>query len=695
MLYRSLRGLLFLWIAGGTGVCWGQGLSAIEALGLVTASARVFDLPYTVAVVNRDGVALAVYAKTGSPATSLANFSDPQPTEDVALALARTGAFFSNNQAPLSSRTVRFISGIHFPPGVERTPNAALYGIENTNRGCFLVAPADFFPSKTISRSGRVNGTFPGLGVLTGKAVIRDITMQYPTALNPGGIPIYRGSTLVGGIGVAGVDSLGPLAPAVAEYAAIRGILESALPLAPVPIPLPQPGEVFVDGIRLPFVGRTLGERDGILAGVRPTGAPGPDPAVGLPPGMFLVAPAGSPRPNPPEGWLVLPKPGVGAPSLTAAEVDGIVARCIEQANRTRAAIRLPPGQPAKMVIAVGDAAGNIIGLYRMPDATVFSIDVAATKARNAYYFSSPLRLPAELPGLPVGTAVTARTLSFGSQPFFPAGIDGSGPGPFFNSLYIPDVQNPCTQGMQSPMAGFLQSGIVFFPGSAPLYKGGVLVGGLGVSGDGVEQDDFVTFAGAQGLEPPPEIRADQYHIDGVRMPYFKFPRNPTTGVLPDRSLPRVVTAVAVPGGVEVLIELFAPRGIDIAATLGSVTVLVGMPLAPAPVGTVIDNPALNVIRVTFPAVIPIGEPIQISVEPMDIEGTTGGVQVIDLTAAKSGVAADFTDDGKVDADDLLSLIRDRGKGTKSSEMDLTGDGRVDQIDRFEFSREWHGEGAP
>ena len=44
------------------------------------------------------------------------------------------------------------------------------------------------------------------------------------------------------------------------------------------------------------------------------------------------------------------------------------------------------------------------------------------------------------------------------------------------------------------------QSGVVFFPGSAPLYRNGVMVGGLGVSGDGVEQDDYVTAGGAAGL---------------------------------------------------------------------------------------------------------------------------------------------------------------------------------------------------
>ena len=90
------------------------------------------------------------------------------------------------------------------------------------------------------------------------------------------------------------------------------------------------------------------------------------------------------------------------------------------------------------------------------------------------------------------------------------------------------DTANPCTQGLQSGAPNDKKSGIVFFPGSAGLYKNGVLVGGLGVSGDGVDQDDFVTNAGTKGFEAPDSIRADQVSVAGVRLPYFKFPRNPT-----------------------------------------------------------------------------------------------------------------------------------------------------------------------
>jgi len=196
-------------------------------------------------------------------------------------------------------------------------------------------------------------------------------------------------------------------------------------------------------------------------------------------------------------------------------------------ANQTRAAIRLPLGSRTRMVLAVADLDGTIIGLRRMVDSTIFSIDVAASKARNMVYFNSSARTAADLVGVPMGTAVTNRTISFAAQPFYPPGIDGSQPGPFFN-LYLQDVANPCTQGAQTGPANANKSGIVFFPGSAGLYRNGTLIGGLGISGDGVDQDDFVTNGGTAGFEAPPNIRADQVIDRGVRLPYMKFPRNPT-----------------------------------------------------------------------------------------------------------------------------------------------------------------------
>ncbi|HSK79152.1 MAG TPA: heme-binding protein [Thermoanaerobaculia bacterium] len=470
-------------------------LTAAEVDGLLTRAAASVDLPkLAVAVADRAGTVLGLYTK-GSPTLA---------EQDTAVGLARTGAFFSNDQAPLTSRTVRFVSGLHFPPGVARTPNAALYGIENTNRGCDLNVswnPGKFVPRAT-SLSGQPCNPFDasgcGTGPVTGKipnlsgaAVDSD-----PFAVNPGGLPVFRGSRLIGGIGVAGVP---PGRANAAEFAALAAFGDG---LAPLPTPLPAPGVVFIDGIRLPAVLQTT----------RPAGV-GPGAANGA--FAFPSKDGGCA----PDGYLVGPLAGS---ALTAAEVDRVVQQAVAAAGRTRAVIRLPLGSKTRMVISVGDVDGRILAIFRMPDATVFSIDVAAAKARNVAYFSGPGAL--DLPEVPPGTAISNRTLSFGGQPLFPAGIDGSGPGPFFD-LFADDLRNPCGQGFAPPDAN--QSGIVFFPGSLPLYKGDTLVGGLGVSGDGVEQDDYVSYRGAAGFLPPERLWADRHFVDGVRLPFLKFPRNP------------------------------------------------------------------------------------------------------------------------------------------------------------------------
>ena len=476
-----------------------QALSAAEVTNIVTsAAAAVSTDTLVIAVVDRQGKPLGVFHKSGAPggAVSQGNFSQMENADDVAVQLARTGAFFSNNQAPLTSRTVRFISGIHLPPGVQNQPPADLYGIENTNRGCTLSAELEthgFLPSHPVS------GAKP-LGIMTGK---KDTNDSDPNVVNPGGIPIYRGNVLVGGIGVTGgtMD--------VDEYAAFIGATSNGF--GGFFGNLPPPGAVFLGGVVLPAVTNTT-----------PPGGIGPGTAAG---GTWIVA-ATNGTGTPEFGDLVVPKAGT---QLSAADVKQILDNAESEANLTRAAIRLPDGSRARMVIAVADLDGTILGLRRMDDATVFSIDVAATKARNMVYFNSSARSAADLNNVPMGTAVTNRTISFGSQPLFPPGIDDSplSPGPFFN-LYLNDTANPCSQGLGSGLPGGNNSGIVFFPGSAGLYRSGVLVGGLGVSGDGVDQDDFVTNAGTKGFEAPDAIRADQISISGVRLPYFKFPRNPT-----------------------------------------------------------------------------------------------------------------------------------------------------------------------
>ena len=72
-----------------------------------------------------------------------------------------------------------------------------------------------------------------------------------------------------------------------------------------------------------------------------------------------------------------------------------------------------------------------------------------------------------------------------------------------------------------------LPNGVTIFPGGFPLYRNGVLVGAIGVSGDGIEQDDIIAASGAAVFPSAEAIRADRTQYRGARLPYAKFPRNP------------------------------------------------------------------------------------------------------------------------------------------------------------------------
>ena len=97
----------------------------------------------------------------------------------------------------------------------------------------------------------------------------------------------------------------------------------------------------------------------------------------------------------------------------------------------------------------------------------------------------------------------------------------------------MPDVGPNCTGPGTDPR---IANGIQIFPGSAPIYRGDTLVGGIGVSGDGVDQDDMVAFLGLHnaGVElggaignAPAARRADTLSPHGVRLRYVQCPQAP------------------------------------------------------------------------------------------------------------------------------------------------------------------------
>lgn len=168
---------------------------------------------------------------------------------------------------------------------------------------------------------------------------------------------------------------------------------------------------------------------------------------------------------------------------LTEAEVTAILDGAHAQAEKEPSLLRVDgegKQQMTQMHIVVVDRAGNVIGRRSMSDAWGGSVAIAKSKAYSAVAFSSD------------ENALTTRSLGPLTQPG----------GPLWNI------------GNSNAVNG--NPGLIEFPGGVPLYKDGKLVGAIGVSGDGVEQDENVADAGAKGFEPPKAIRIDTVTDGGV-----------------------------------------------------------------------------------------------------------------------------------------------------------------------------------
>lgn len=600
-----------------------------RVLQQAVAEAKARNANATIAVVDRVGNVLAVFrmnptathnvlissqsgVTSGLDGLHLPTVSAPLQIEDqAAIAKAITGAYLSSEGNAFSTRTASQIVQAHFNPGELDQPAGPLFGVQFSQLAC-----SDFIQG----------GTGIGAG-----------PKQSPLGLSadPGGFPLYKNGTVVGGVGVM-ADGVYGLDATITD--SDRNLDELIAWAATYNFAAPvnhRADHISVGGKLLRFSDIDFGD----LAS-NPATAPtltGSDGVFASVPGYFSAGVALDGKAFGQSGSGIIPDatnfPGLdafifadssdanrfpataatdSASALSAAEVQTLLEEALKVANHARAQIRQPLDSQARVTISVVDSNGVVLGMVRTRDAPVFGADVSLQKARTAALFSSPqaasifntlpparyLDVDATAVGfsasvapstyvtaaqnfigvnaLSDGTAFTDRAGGNLSRPYFPDGINGNNPGPFskpagqwspfstglqldlsINAILQhvlhtaglgPDVTKGCggvaldsslSASSTLPASGAerrLANGTQIFPGSVPIYRGSILVGGIGVSGDGVDQDDMISFLGLYNAgvrlnnaigNAPQAIRADTLSPQGTRLRYVQCPFTP------------------------------------------------------------------------------------------------------------------------------------------------------------------------
>lgn len=490
----------------------------------------------TVAVTDREANVLGVFSMTGSSSTTTIRSvgaigqgfeGTVVPSSIAAISKAGTAALFSTTGNAFTTRTASFIIQEHFPPGIDFRPGGPLYGVQFSSLPCSDIK----IPGLPLGLSG-----------------------------DPGGLPIYKDGVAVGGVGIEGdgnysVDrnpaDFDQPAEEIIAVSAVRGFEAPALI---------RGNNILVDGIRLPYVNVDNPPAPPTIPfGSLPGAVLGAFPIRNAQTSVFTATIVGGIAGEVDTRFFpfIAGSSPAGPASLSAAEVGTIITGAAQQSNITRAAIRQPLGSNARVSIAVVDTAGTVLGVFRQQDAPVFGFDVSVQKARAAAFFSRADtgallgaagfgsyvdRAAADGLRLDGSVAFSDRAIGFLHRPFFPDGINNTAPGPFstaigdwspFNVGLQLDLIKPnllaTLGGASVPCTAIpnLPNGLQIFAGSVPLYKNGILVGAIGISGDGIDQDDLIAAAGGNGFAPPTGIRSDQVFVRTVRLPFLKFPRSP------------------------------------------------------------------------------------------------------------------------------------------------------------------------
>ncbi|MEO8359000.1 MAG: heme-binding protein [Vicinamibacteria bacterium] len=541
----------------------------------------------TIAVVDRVGNVLAVFRMDGAdPGFRISSGkgitggledarlpTGPLPSSFAVIAKAITGAFLSSEGNAFSTRTASQIIQENFNPQERSQPSGPLYGVQFSQLAC----------SDVINTTAMLGPRPSPLGL----------------AADPGGLPLYKDGRLVGGVGVIS-DSLYSLDLDITNVDADQDELISVASASGFMAPEDRRGDrITADGRTFRFVD---GNPTPLSSGSVPALRSIPGALTAVPGYFDGTVRAGTAFDTPSSGFradadafadvqgyvLVDAQnqnrfpPRAGPDGLmTAAEVRSILKNGMSIANRARAQIRRPLGLAAQVTVSVVDSNGVILGVVRSKDAPVFGTDVAVQKARTSAFFSradaatllrtipstsyagsGTVSVPsnyltalrtflADPSALSNGVAYSVRAIGNLHRPFFPDGIEGSEPGPFSTpyanwsplhvGLQLDLVNNALLGAAQGVGCAFLPqliNGIQIFPGGVPIYRGNQLVGAVGVSGDGVDQDDMVAFLGltnaarelSTGLgNAPKALRADTIEPRGLgtRLRYVQCPQAP------------------------------------------------------------------------------------------------------------------------------------------------------------------------